>query len=58
MALDVKKHECGAGCESASVALVAMKRSPGAYLNVSMLLIFVDDDRLARVMIDVEFNHC
>ena len=40
------------------MALVAMKLSPGAYLNVSMLLIFVDDNRLARIMIDVEFNHC
>ena len=40
------------------MALVAMKRSSGTYLNVSMLLIFVDDDRLARVMIDVEFDHC
>ena len=38
------------------MALVAIKRSSGAYLNVSMLLIFVDDDRLARVMIDVEFD--
>ena len=40
------------------MALVAIRRSLGAYLNVSMLLIFVDDDRLARVMIDVEFYHC
>ena len=40
------------------MALIAMKRSPGAYLNVSMLLIFVDDNRLARVIIDVEFDHC
>ena len=40
------------------MALVSMKRSPCAYLNVSMLLIFVDVNRLARVMIDVEFDHC
>ena len=40
------------------MALVAMKRSPGAYLNILMLLIFVDDNRLARVMIDVEFDRC
>ena len=40
------------------MALVAIRRSLGAYLNVSMLLIFVDDDRLAKVMIDVEFDHC
>ena len=40
------------------MVLVAMKQSLGAYLNVSMLLIFVDDNRLAKVMIDVEFDHC
>ena len=40
------------------MALAAMKQSSGAYLNVSMLLIFVDDNRLARVIIDVEFDHC
>ena len=67
-ALSVEERECGTGCQrarmwrwmwrSTSVALVAMKRSPGAYLNVSMLLIFVDDNRMARVMIDVEFDHC
>ena len=44
--------------KSTNVALAAMKQSSGAYLNISMLLIFVDDDRLARVMIDVEFDHC
>ena len=43
---------------SANVALVAIRRSLGAYLNVSMLFIFVDDDRLARVMIDFEFDCC
>ena len=48
----------GAAAALSVVALVAMKRSPGAYLNVSMLLIFVDDNRIARVMIDVEFDHC
>ena len=67
-ALSVEERKCGAGCQrarllcwmwrSANVALVAMKRSSGAYLNVSMLLIFVDDNRLARVMIDVEFDRC